>query len=332
LTTVPRDLDALLTALRAYLPYGHTITGIRQMTYGLSNGTYALEGAGKILRMPPEEEGLLPPYDMARQHEIYRRVGSTPGAPPVPPMLELCEDESIAGVPFYVMERLEGESFDRHNLPAWLTTDPVACGELCRTWVEAMASVHRMPVDTLDGPVRTSESEAAQWLTVARDLDAPAPILDVFERFLDEPPPDSGLPTPVHGDPNITNLLWDRTRLVALLDWELSGIGEPFADIAFMLAFFRDEGEPASWGFEAEGWWTKPQVVRHWEAVTGRTVQKWRHHELLAMARLATILAIGDRLVVAGRKSDPRVGEFTSKLPRYVERIERRLLRMDVDD
>ncbi len=329
---MPRDREALRASLRAYLPWGHEITAIRQMTWGLSNGTYLLEGANRVLRMPPEEDGLLPPYNMAWQHDVYRRVAAAPGGPPVPPMFELCEDETVAGVPFYVMERLNGESFDRHALPAWLTTDPAAADALSANWIATMASVHTMPTDTLAGPLRTSASEATEWLERGRALNAPPLVLSLLQRFAAEPPPDTGPPASVHGDPNLTNLLWDGPRVVALLDWELSGIGEPFADIAFLLAFCRDEGEPESWGLDAPGWWPKPKMVRRWESLTGRTVQKWRHHEMLAMCRLATILCIGSGLVEEGRKTDPRIADMGERLARYLVRMERRLTRIDIDD
>ena len=119
---------------------------------------------------------------------------------------------------------------------------------------------------------------------------------------------------------------------MALLDWELSAIGEPFADIAFLLAFFRDEGEPPGWGLNERGWWTKPQVVRHWEKLTGRRVLNWRHHELLAMGRLATIIGKSDVLVSAGRQTDPRLAGMSRKLGPYLERIERRWAHRDDRD
>ena len=321
---MPRDLAALAEALRNYLPGGQRITGIRQMTWGLSNGTYLLEGLERVLRMPPEEEGLLPPYDMARQHDVYRRVASAPGGPPVPRVYELCEDESVAGDPFYVMEMLRGESFDRHNLPSWLVLDADACGRFCEAWVDALATTHLMPADTLTGPPRWPEREAAEWLETAMAHQAPELVLRLLEHFATHPPSSSGAAATVHGDPNLTNLLWDGPRVIALLDWELSGVGEPLADIGFMLAFLREQDEPADWGPSLPGWWSKERFVEHWEQRTARSAADWRSHELLAMARLATIMCIGRGLVRDGRKTDPRVVAMTEKLVRYMDRIERR--------
>lgn len=302
------------------------------MSFGFSNGTYLLEGADRVLRMPPEEDGLLPPYDMARQWEIYRRVGAVASGPPVPAVFELCEDASVAGVPFYVMERLAGETFDRHALPRWLTGHAETFDAFCRVWCDLFVAVHRMPAGTLDGPVRTSRSQAEEWLAIAERERAPALIREILADAAADPPPDTGPPTCVHGDPNLTNVLWDGPRATGLLDWELSGIGEPFSDIAFLLTFLRDDGEPGAWGIHGDGCWTKRAFVRYWEDRTGRTVRHWRRHELLAMARLATIVRIGDNLVARGAKSDGRFSVLAAKLPSYMARLERRWSRRHIED
>ncbi len=328
---MPRDLVLLADALRRALPFGAEITSVRQMAHGLSNSTYLLEGANKILRMAPDEAGLLPRYELDWQYAIYQRVAATPGAPAVPAVSHYCDDDAVAGGPFYLMERLQGETFDRHQLPTWLTSDPEACGQLCAAWVETMASAHRMPIATLAAlsPRRTLAEEAAYWRAEAEAADAPALVQQILGSFVEQPPRATGAPTCVHGDPNLTNILWDGPRVVALLDWELSTIGEPFSDIAFLLTFFRDEDEPPEWGFDVPGWWSKPRVVAHWESLMGRRVANWRRHELLAMARLATILCKGANLVAAGQKTDLRVVAMSEKLGPYMERLGRRWERRD---
>ena len=67
-----RDTNKLAAGLRDWLPRGGSITGVKTLSAGHSNETYLVEGIDEILRMPPSEEGLLPPYDMRRQHEVHR--------------------------------------------------------------------------------------------------------------------------------------------------------------------------------------------------------------------------------------------------------------------
>src|SRR5262245_11606971 len=106
-----RDLEQMTQALRRWLSGGEAITRIVPLSTGHSNETYLLEGVDRILRMPPSEEGLLPPYDMAAQHAILKAVGAHSGGPPVPNVFELCRDATVLGDPFFLMERLNGEAF-----------------------------------------------------------------------------------------------------------------------------------------------------------------------------------------------------------------------------
>lgn len=323
-----RDLDALLAAMRGYLPGGERITGIAALSEGHSNGTYLLEGIGRVLRMPPAEEGLLPPYDMARQHAILRAVGRAPGAPPVPRVFELCEDATVAGDSFLIMEHIEGETFDRHHLPPWLTADLAAQDRYSADWVETIAAVHRLPPHVIGGPTRTPSEEAAHWLALARGVDAPGELVDLLGGLVADPPPRSGPLTAVHGDPNPTNLLWRDGRCVALLDWELAGVGEPLADIGMLMAYIRDHDEPESWGISLPRFWDRPRIAAHWEACTGRKAVAWRHHEIAAMAKLSTILLLGDRLYAEGRATDPRFLTFKTRAPAYMERLRWRLAKI----
>ena len=92
---IGRDTGALADGLRRYLPRGDRITGVKTLSAGHSNETYLVEGIDEILRMPPSAEGLLPPYDMARQHAVLSAVKANTRTVPLPAMLELCTDPSI---------------------------------------------------------------------------------------------------------------------------------------------------------------------------------------------------------------------------------------------
>ena len=97
-----RDTQKLADGLRKWLPRGAGITGVTTLSAGHSNETYLIDGIDEVLRMPPSEEGLLPPYDMARQHEVL--VAVSKGAPgiPLPPILELCTDPAVLGDEFFL--------------------------------------------------------------------------------------------------------------------------------------------------------------------------------------------------------------------------------------
>jgi aminoglycoside phosphotransferase (APT) family kinase protein len=150
-----RDLERLATGLRGFLPNGKDVTRVVALSTGHSNETYLVEGVNLILRMPPSEEGLLPPYDMAREHGILAAVGGWKDRPPVPKVLQLCMDPAVMGDPFFLMERLYGEAYE-YSEPEWFQkATPEIRGDMCSQWVNAVAAVNRAP-RRLDAGTRTS--------------------------------------------------------------------------------------------------------------------------------------------------------------------------------
>jgi aminoglycoside phosphotransferase (APT) family kinase protein len=316
-----RDLEQMLSGLRTYLADGASLTGIVPLSTGHSNETYLLEGIDRILRMPPSEEGLLPPYDMARQHAVLAAMGSAADGPPVPAVYELCTDDGVIGDAFFVMARLDGEAFE-YVTPDWLQAAPPAVPEaMCRQWIGAVTAVHCLPAATMPATARSPADEARHWLQVAQGAEAPAVLIEVLGDLVAAPPRPSGAVTPVHGDPKHGNCLWRRDgQLLALLDWEMAGIGEPMTDLGY-IAHFYDQGEArlAAAGYELTGWWSKARVVAAWEAATGRAAVDLMRYEALAVAKIAAIIALGYHLFASGRTRDPRFEAWAAVIPGYVD-------------
>lgn len=320
-----RDLDHMTRQLCEYLPGGAAITGIVALSTGHSNETYLIEGLDRILRMPPSEEGLLPPYDMARQHAILGEVSRAPSGPPVPQVFELCTDASVIGDPFFLMQRLSGEAFD-HTAPEWLIAAPAASRDsMCAQWVRAVSAVHELPLSVMPPGARKVDDEIRHWLEVAARADAESGLLRLLEELRAHPPVASGSLTPVHGDPKQGNCLWQREHLQALLDWEMAGIGEPLTDLGYMLQFY-DQGDAAfaSAGFDLEGWWPRERVIAEWERTTGRIARDMRRYEALAMCKVCAIIALGYHLYRSGRATDPRFAAWGEVVPVYLALARRR--------
>lgn len=315
-----RNLDLLLSGLRGYLGAGPALTGITPLSTGHSNETYKLEGINRILRMPPSKEGLLPPYDMAAQHAVLSAMAEGPAGPPVPRVFELCTDASVIGDAFFVMECLEGEAFE-YQTPDWLKAAPTSMPDrMCAQWIGAVTAVHCLPVSQMPARMRTAQQEAAHWLSVAREAEAPAELVAVLEDLVATPPRPSGPPTPVHGDPKHGNCLWNRQgKLLALLDWEMAGIGDPLLDLGYIMQFY-DQGEAAlaSAGYELPGWWSRSRTVEEWSRRTGRAVVDLHRYEAIAVAKVAAIIALGVHLFETGRAPDPRFAAWSAVVPPYV--------------
>jgi aminoglycoside phosphotransferase (APT) family kinase protein len=321
-----RDLEHMARRLREYLPGGAAITSIVALSTGHSNETYLIEGLDRILRMPPSEEGLLPPYDMVRQHAILAAIGRAPGGPPVPQVFDLCTDASVIGDPFFLMQRLVGEAFD-YVAPDWLVAGPTAMrGGLCAQWIGAVSAVHMLPIAVMPAGVRSVDDEIRHWYEVAVRAEAEPGLIQLLEELRAHPPQPSGPITPIHGDPKQGNCLWQRDRLQALLDWEMAGLGEPLTDLGYMLQFY-DQGEAAfaSPGFDLDGWWPRERMVAEWERITGRTARDVRRYEALGMCKVCAIIALGYHLYRSGRATDPRFATWGDVVPVYLELARRRV-------
>lgn len=322
---MPRDLAAIEAGLRAFLPDGDRISGVTALSTGHSNETYLLEGADLVLRTPPSEVGLLPPYDMAKQHAVFREVASHATAPPVPSVRELCLDPSVIGDPFFVMNRVPGTAFE-YDVPAWLRDGSRELrSSVCEQWIGAMCDLPALgPLDAL-GPPRSPSDEAARWREMAVRAGANR-LADVINELVEEPPPMSGSPTMVWGDSKLANVLWDEGRLVALVDFELAYNGDPLADLGYVLFWFpEDPALPRQPGFELDGMWERQRVIETWQCRTGRSALGVELHEAAAIGKIAAIFAAGGHLYQQGLSTDERVAGWARAADQLIKFMRRRI-------
>ena len=321
-----RDLDHLREALRRYLDVGDRLTRVVALSTGHSNETYLLEGVDLIMRTPPSADGLLPPYDMARQHAVFSALHETPGAPPVPKPVRLCLDSSVIGDPFFLMERVHGEAWE-YEVPAWLSEGGVHVqSEACRQWISAVAAVDVLPPLECLGAPRSPADESARWRDVALGADAPS-LAELLSELVDEPGEPSGPPTLVWGDSKMANVLWSSEgKLLAIVDWELAYNGESLGDLGYALMWFPpDPEEPRQAGFDLPGMWSRQQVISTWEQLTGRSAGNVARHEAAAIAKIGAILAVGAKLASEGRSQDPRLAAWIGAEPYMVQWARNRL-------
>ncbi len=309
-----RDLDQLTKALRQYLPGGEGITAIRALTTGFSNETYLIEGLDQILRLPPAAGAMLEGHDVVGQGRIYQALAAAPDAPPVPRVVSICADPSIIGVPFFVMERIEGESIDDMTMTPWfLDGSDVLRGQVCRDWIAAFSALSNLAVLPVLGPVVSPEDDARMWQRFAKAADCPE-LVALFNRLLARPAPLSGAPAVVHGDPKLSNLMWQDQRIAAMLDWEMALNGEPLANLGYMLFFFASQHHVASRAQKQPGMLNRDEVIALWEQVSGRSAQGIEWHEIAQTGKTAAIIAEGVNMANTGRSQDPRLEVFKQNI------------------
>jgi aminoglycoside phosphotransferase (APT) family kinase protein len=236
------DLPALERWLGAHLPGFLGPTQVTQFSDGQSNPTFhlATPGGAWVLRKKPPGVLLPSAHAIEREYRVLRALGAAaaPGVP-VPPVRVACDDPSVIGTPFYVMDYVPGRIFLDPLLPSVPREERAAVylGQM-----DALARLHgfdwrRGGLQDYGKPEQYAARQIARW---SKQYDASRtedfqPMEEVRAWLTAHTPPDDGLATVAHGDFRLGNLIYApaRPEVAAILDWELSTIGHPLSDLAY---------------------------------------------------------------------------------------------------
>lgn len=312
-----RDLDHITATLRILLPGGDGITGIAPLTTGFSNETYRIDGPGLILRLPSAAGEMLDGHDVLGQARIYAALGDLPGAPPVPRIVAIGEDDAVLGAPWFVMARVPGESIDDLNVQSWLADGtPAVREQVCHNWISTFSNLALLPPLDVLGPIVSPQDNARMWRSFALAANS-APLAALFDRLLAQPAPRSGTPAITHGDPKLSNLMWHEGRVSAVLDWEMALNGDPLADLAYMLYAFESPYHGAARAQKLPGMLSRAQVIARWTEITGRSAEGLAWHEIAQIGKISAIIAEGTNMWLTGRSGDPKLAQFARTLDYY---------------
>ena len=270
------------------------------ITGGKSNLTYAVtDGSTEVIvRRPPLGHVLATAHDMSREHRVMSALAGT--SVPVPTMHAMCADDSVIGAPFYVMKRMAGTPYSRaaqlQELGAERTQQ---IGEQLIDTLVALHAVDPAEVGLADfgRPDGYLERQLRRWkkqLDASRSRDLPG--IDELADRLEQRLPAGGDGTIVHGDYRLDNALVDDSdRITAVLDWEMSTLGDPLTDVALMLAYqqlshFAGSGAMVTDAPAAPGYPSPEDVLQRYSAGSGRDVSTMDFHLGLAFFKLAVIL------------------------------------------
>jgi aminoglycoside phosphotransferase (APT) family kinase protein len=271
---------------------------------GHSNLTYRVsDAAGRrlVLRRPPLGAVLATAHDMGREHRIIAALAGS--GVPVPPALGLCSDPAVNGAPFYVMAFVEGVVLDlgttveKHFRPEQRR----AIGHHV---IEVLARLHAVDVDAIglgdlgrrEGYVpRQLKRWRSQWeQSKTRELPAMEEVYEALQSGIPEQH-GSGI---VHGDYRLGNMLTAAdAKIAAVLDWELCTLGDPLADLGYLMNNWAEPGEsgPESRGAAlaptvAGGFPTRREMLDHYAELTGRDVSGIDYYRAFSYWRLAAIV------------------------------------------
>ncbi|CAN5166235.1 phosphotransferase family protein [soil metagenome] len=313
--------------LRTQLPEAEEvrIAGLDRIDFGFSAEMMVLTlvtgGDGRessqdvVVRLRPPSPGLLEPYDLKRQFDILRAL--EPTAVRVPRALWHCADDEVLGREFFVMERVDGAVYEL-VVPEALDTDPELIPRMCRSMAEQLAAIHTVDLDATglaglgDGPTYL-DREIAHWESeIHRVQREPPPGLERLIQVLrDTQPEPCPAITLVHGDAKPGNFAFVGDRVNAVFDWEMTGVGDPLADIGWMeLLWLQPVGitsRPSSP--------TIDEFIAHYEAASGITVRNRAWYRAFQAFKMAAILLVGSMLVEGGFSDDQRHADNAAGIP-----------------
>jgi aminoglycoside phosphotransferase (APT) family kinase protein len=321
------DWSALATYLRWHLR-DEQIPGLRlgeemqvsQFPGGHSNLTYLVRfgGAELVVRRPPL--GPLAPraHDMARE---YRWLAALhPVFPLAPRPYLLCDDTSVLGCAFYIMERRRGVVV-RAEEPLPLAGHPDLRRRLSESMVDTLAALHAVDIsrESLAGlgkPIGFVDRQVRGWTERwQRAKLEPLPALDTVALWLAaHQPPDSLEPAVVHGDFKLDNVMLDPLdpgSVVAVFDWEMAALGDPLVDLGIMLAYWTSTEEAG--GTDAlstvtgrHGYLTRDEIVERYSSHAGRDVSEIAFYEVFALFKIAVVIQQIHYRYRSGQTDDPR--------------------------
>ena len=296
---------------------------VLQFQGGASNPTFLLTTSSSqgprrfVLRKKPP--GILLPsaHQVEREYRIMAALAGS--GVPVPTVRLLCEDPAVVGAPFYVMDHLEGRIFRDASLP---DLAPEARAAIYDELGATLAKLHRVDIDAvgLSDFGRQGgyfERQISRWTRQYRG--AQTESIKAMERLIEVLPelvPADESVSIAHGDYRLENVMFHATepRLIAVLDWELSTLGHPLADLAYNAFLWRSDSP--GWGtlkgvdFHRSGIPTEAEYVASYCRRTGRqAVDHWNFYMAFAVFRLASISQGVYRRVIDGIVATDRARE-----------------------
>ena len=293
---------------------------VEQYPSGHSNLTYLVRFGDReiVLRRPPFGSKVKTAHDMGREYRVLSRLHSA--YPAAPEALLFCDDLSILGAPFYLMEPIRGIII-RRDPPAGLPFSAETARSLSESFVDNLVELHALDyaacgLSDLGKPRGYMERQVRGWIaryygSQSHDIPEVAPI---STWLADHMPPESE-PTLVHNDYKYDNIVLDPsdiTRIIGVLDWEMSTVGDPLSDLGTSLAYWVDpldseDLQKIRWCPSTyPGSMTRAQLVERYARKTGRDVSHMAFYLAFARLKLAVIVQQIYYRYHQGLTKDPR--------------------------
>lgn len=327
LTIPPRpDAQVDIAKLNAYLrqaaPEVGELLDIGQFPGGYSNLSYSLraEGGAYVLRRPPQGATIRSAHDMGREFRVLSLL--RPHYAKVPRPVVFCENEDVLGVPFYLMERIEGVVLRPGNAPQ-MNLPPDLLRRTGENLVDNLADLHALDIHStglaaLGKPEGYVSRQVEGWIKRYRAAETDTiPAMDALTRWLAAHLPPEQAPAFLHNDYKHDNILLnsnDLTDILGVLDWEMSTVGDPLMDLGATLAYWIEaEDAPLARAYNLTwlpGNLSRRAVVERYAARTGRDVSHIAFYHAFGLFKNAVIAQQIYARWKQGHSQDARFGRL----------------------
>lgn len=297
------DVDAVDTWLKPRLQGLQGKPEVTQYSGGASNWTYRLAYPSHdlILRRPPAGTKAASAHDMGREYRVQAAL--KPAFPYVPTMHAYCDDDTVIGTEFYVMDRLKG-IIPRAAMPRELVLTPETTRAICLSVIDKLIALHQVDVDAAGlrqlgkgaGYVQRQIDGWTARYDKARTWNAPR--FRYVMDWLRANRPDDVAVCVIHNDFRLDNCVLDAddpTQVIGILDWEMATLGDPLMDLGNTLAYWiqADDDRIARatrrQPTHLPGMLTRREVVDYYRERTGRAIDNWAFYEVYGLFRLGVI-------------------------------------------
>jgi aminoglycoside phosphotransferase (APT) family kinase protein len=290
--------------IRDTLPELKGAVTIAQFPGGHSNLTYLISvgDTDMVLRRPPPGTKAKSAHDMGREFRVLSHLHSV--YPYAPKPYAHCEDESVIGAPFYLMQRYHGIIL-RKNLPKDMTLDPAQARSLCENFLDALVALHQVDyvkagLADFGKPQGYVERQVRGWserFAKAKTDDVPG-CEKIMQWLADKQPGDSGYVGIIHNDYKFDNVVLapdDPTRMIGVLDWEMAALGDPLMDLGCAMTYWVEKTDPPPMQLSRmgptnlPGMPTRAELVARYAERSGMKVSNFDFYYVFGLFRLGVI-------------------------------------------
>lgn len=293
-----------------------------------------------VVRRPPPGETAETAHDVLREFRVMDALQETDV--PVPPTVLACDDHDVLGSDFYVMELVDGD-VPRDDEPIRFAT-PSARQDLSEEFIDTLAAIHMVDYEAVGlgdfgHPDGFTQRQVERWTKqfewasdVTSEVREIPKVQEVGDWLVDNVPEESP-ETLVHGDYKLDNVIYGPEtppEALAVVDWELSTLGNPLTDLGWALAFWRDPKDPPTavpelvpTFMEREGYLSRQDLVDRYERHTGLNFEHERFYRTLAVYKLIALGEMFFRRHREGNSDDPLYPLMEDRVPKIADRAHR---------